>query len=88
MTQRDFLLDNGTWSYRAGVDGTINLGAADHVIGIACRSAAGGSLRINGGDLVPVPANAGISITPQGVLKEASAEPRESVCPAIDSVAT
>lgn len=69
---REFLLDNGTWAYRAGVDGTVNLGGSDYIIGISATSAVGGSLRINGGDTVPIPANVGISIAPQGVLKGAS----------------
>lgn len=59
---------SGTWSYYAGISGMVNVGAGERVLGIAARSATGGSLSIDGGPPVPIPAEAGISISPQGKL--------------------
>jgi hypothetical protein len=58
----------GTWGYRAGTSGTVNIAAGARVIGLAAHSTAGGSFTVNGGDSVPVPAGTGISISPWGQL--------------------
>jgi hypothetical protein len=58
----------GTWDYRAGASGTVNVPAGGRVLGIAAHSAGGGSMTINGGASIPIPANVGIAFTPQGNL--------------------
>src|SRR5260221_3823286 len=58
----------GTWSYASGTSGTVTVGAGKRVIGIGCHSTAGGSITINGGSSVPVPANVGFAIEPNGNL--------------------
>jgi hypothetical protein len=58
----------GTWAYYAGVSGTVNVAAGQRVIGIAAHSTLGGSMTINGGASIPIPANVGISFSPQGNL--------------------
>lgn len=59
---------SGTWSYLAGVNGTVVVAAGKRVIGIAAYSAAGGTLTIDGGDSVVIPAGASIDIAPMGNL--------------------
>lgn len=58
----------GTWAYYAGASGTAAVSAGQRVIGIAAHSTAGGSMAINGGASVPIPANCGIAIAPFGNL--------------------
>lgn len=58
--------ERGTWSYAAGVNGTVVVAAGKRVIGITAYSSAGGTLTINGGDTVTIPAGSSISIEPKG----------------------
>jgi hypothetical protein len=58
----------GTWGYYAGASGTVNVSAGQRVIGIAAHSTLGGSMAINGGASVPIPAASGIAIEPFGNL--------------------
>ena len=58
----------GTWAYYGGVSGTINVAAGQRVLSISCHSSAGGTLQINGGQIIPVPANVGFAINPLGNL--------------------
>ena len=57
---------SGTWAYYAGTSGTVNVSAGQRVIGIAAHSTVGGSMTINGGASITIPANSGISIAPIG----------------------
>jgi mannose-6-phosphate isomerase-like protein (cupin superfamily) len=68
MTANVSITDNerGTWSYAAGVNGTVVVGAGKRVIGLTAYSAAGGTLTINAGDSVVIPAGSSISISPKG----------------------
>lgn len=59
---------SGTWSYYAGTSGTVNVAAGRRVIGIAAHATSAGSLTINGGETIPLPAGASIAIAPQGNL--------------------
>lgn len=54
----------GTWSYYAGTSGTVSVTAGQRVIGIGVHATTAGSLTINGGATIPVPAGVGISINP------------------------
>lgn len=59
----------GTWDYQAGVSGIETIGAGQRVIGIAAHAGiVAGSMTINGGDVIPIPANSSISISPQAQL--------------------
>jgi hypothetical protein len=58
----------GAWDYQAEASGTITVAANRRVIGIAAHSTIGGSLTINSGASIPIPANSGISIGPVGNL--------------------
>lgn len=58
----------GTWSYYSGVSGTVTVLSTQRVIGIGAHSAVGGSITINGGTSVPIPAGVGIGIEPHGNL--------------------
>lgn len=58
----------GTWSYYSGTFGTVTVASGQRVLGIGCHSTAGGSIVINAGASVPVPANVGIGIEPNGNL--------------------
>lgn len=59
----------GTWGpYYAGVSGTVVVSAGKRILSIACHSTTGGSLTINGGSSIPVPANVGFSVNPLGNL--------------------
>jgi len=60
--------ERGAWTYAAGVNGTVVVAAGKRVIGIAAYSTAGGTLTIDGGDSVVIPAGAAISIEPKGNL--------------------
>ena len=59
--------DNGAWSYLAGSSGTVVVPGGKRVTGIAARSTASGTLTINGGDTILVPAGA-LEIAPRGNL--------------------
>jgi hypothetical protein len=58
----------GTWGYLAGSSGTATVPAGGKVLGIAAHATTAGSLTINGGASVPVPANVGAALTPNGNL--------------------
>jgi hypothetical protein len=58
----------GSWGYSAGVNGTVVVGTGKRVNGITAYSAAGGTLTINGGDSVLIPAGSAIDISPRGNL--------------------
>ena len=58
----------GTWQYYSGISGTVVVSALERVIGIAAHSTAGGTVTINGGSAVTLPANVAIVIEPQGNL--------------------
>ncbi len=59
----------GTWGYKAGASGSPTLtGKRVLAIYASAPSDADGSLVINGGDSIPVPAGKGINIEPRGVL--------------------
>lgn len=58
----------GTWGYHAGISGTEVIPAGQRVIGIAAHATVAGSMTINGGDSVPIPAQSGIAIQPVGQL--------------------
>jgi hypothetical protein len=64
----DPLKEYGRWSYRAGTSGTVVVSSGLRVVGITAVSAAGGSLTINSGDAIPVPAGTPLSINPMGNL--------------------
>ncbi len=55
----------GAWDYRAGASGSPRA-FVGRVIGIAAHATTAGSFTINGGDSIPVPANASIEIQPLG----------------------
>jgi hypothetical protein len=71
MTANVSIADNerGTWGYVAGVNGTVAVAAGRRVTGISAYSAAGGTVTINGGDSIVIPAGASISISPKGNLQ-------------------
>jgi hypothetical protein len=58
----------GTWGYYAGVSGTVNVTAGQRVLGIAAHATTAGSMTINGGASVPIPATTGIQFSPVGTL--------------------
>lgn len=59
----------GTWAYYAGASGTVNVAAGQRVVGIAVHATgSGATLTINSGQVVPIPSNTGIAITPQAQL--------------------
>jgi hypothetical protein len=71
--------EEGIWEYYGGTVGTVTigtkLGAGERVTGIAASvTAAGGSMRINGGDLIPIPfpptgsSVVGADLSPRGNL--------------------
>jgi hypothetical protein len=57
----------GTWAYAAGSSGSRSV--VGRVLGIAAHATAiGATCEIDGGDAIPVPTGAGISLTPVGNL--------------------
>lgn len=58
----------GTWAYYSGLVGTVVVGAGQRVVGISAYSSTGGSLTINGGSTVTLPAGVAVSIEPNGNL--------------------
>lgn len=58
----------GTWSYYGGTAGTVVVTAGQRVLSVSCHSTTGGTLQINGGQVIPVPANVGFAINPLGNL--------------------
>lgn len=64
----DSLREYGVWSYVAGTSGTVVVPDHKRVVGIATASTVGGSVVINGGDAIPVPAAGFLNIEPKGNL--------------------
>jgi type 1 fimbria pilin len=65
----DPLKEFGSWGYLAGVDGTVAVPSDTRVLGIsATAGASGGSIVIDDGDAIPVPANSTIEIQPKANL--------------------
>ena len=56
----------GTWGYNAGIDGSVTLTGSKKVIGIAAHCTTAGSMTINSGDSIPIPALVGIHFIPIG----------------------
>jgi hypothetical protein len=56
----------GTWGYRAGISGRVLV--TGRVIGVTAHCTTAGSMTINGGDSVPIPALVGYVMTPQAQL--------------------
>lgn len=55
------------FDYRAGASGSPR-SFVGRVLGITAHSTAGGSMTINGGDSIPIPANAAVEFRPAGQL--------------------
>lgn len=60
----------GKWDYAAGASGTRTITGASRVLCIAAHSTAGGTMTINGGDSIPIPANTQVTIEPVGNLSD------------------
>jgi len=58
----------GAWAYYSGSLGTVVVAAGQRVLSVGCHSASGGTLQINGGPSIPIPANVGFTINPLGNL--------------------
>lgn len=56
----------GTWSYYAGINGTVTVGAGLRVVGISAYAALGGTITINGGQTITLPIGVAVSISPKG----------------------
>lgn len=46
----------GTWGYRSGVSGTVTPPQGARMLSVAAYSSAGGTLTINGGNTITIPA--------------------------------
>lgn len=64
----DPLREFGDWEYEAGVAGTVNVPAGSRVVGITATAASGGSVTIDGGDPIPLPAGVAFAFEPKGNL--------------------
>lgn len=64
----DLNLVVGTWKYYAGVSGPVAVGAGERVMGIAAHASVAGTVQINGGPIITIPANVSVGIEPQGNL--------------------
>lgn len=58
----------GTWAYYSGAAGTVVVTAGQRVLSISCHATTVGSVTINGGTAIPIPANVGFSISMTGIL--------------------
>jgi hypothetical protein len=58
----------GAWSYHSGVSGTLVVPAGQRVLGISAHATAAGSMVINGGSSIPIPAGASFNLEPNGNL--------------------
>jgi hypothetical protein len=56
----------GTPGYKAGVEGTVTLTGSKKVVGIIAHSDLGGTVSINDGDDIIIPAGTGFSFSPKG----------------------
>lgn len=59
---------SGTWGYVSDISGTETLSGSKRVIGITAVSTAGGTITINGGDTITLPANSSFKMAPQANL--------------------
>ncbi len=67
-TQQGVPNETGAWGYKAGASGTPAIPAGARVLGIAAHATTAGSMTINAGDSIPVPANSAIEFAPRGNL--------------------
>lgn len=58
----------GTWAYHAGALGTVVIPAGQRVLGLTAHSVGGGTMVINGGDSITIPANTSFLVQPLGNL--------------------
>lgn len=56
----------GIWSYRAGTSGTVVVAAGGRVLQLSAIATGAGSITINGGDSIPIPAGAAVTLVPEG----------------------
>lgn len=78
MNLSKFFIDNAgvevgqyegkTWGYHAGISGTVVVSASETIMGISAYAASGGSMTINGGDSIPLPAGISVTIQPRAWL--------------------
>ena len=64
----DLALTIGTWKYYSGIAGTVTVGAGERILGIAAHTSVAGTVQINGGSLITIPANVSVGIEPEGNL--------------------
>ena len=64
----DAFAGSGEWDYRAGIDGSPTLPDDAQLLGITAHATTAGSMSINGGDSIPIPANATVYFTPARLL--------------------
>jgi hypothetical protein len=62
--------ETGTWGYYAGASGTVNV--TGRVLGIAAHATTTGTVTINAGSAIPIPANTGLSLAPRAQLTNPS----------------
>lgn len=61
--------ESGTWSYLAGVSGTVNVPAGGRLLGVtATGGTSAASMTINGGATITIPANQAIDFSPRAQL--------------------
>lgn len=62
--------ESGAWGYNAGTTGTLNVAANKRILAISATAPAltGGSMTINGGQTITIPAGTSITITPKANL--------------------
>lgn len=58
----------GTWGYRAGTLGTVSLTDSKRLLSIAAHATVAGTVTINGGDAIPIPANVAFDFAAHGVI--------------------
>lgn len=64
VTEANLDKNFGTWSYYAGVSGTVTVAGGQRVLGIGTHASSAGSFTINGGNSIPVPAGVAVNINP------------------------
>lgn len=60
----------GTWGYAAGTSGTVALDGRKRVLTVTASSVAGGTVTVDGGDPITIPANGEMTIEPQVQLTD------------------
>lgn len=58
----------GTFNYYAGASGTVVASSGQRILSFSCHSTTGGSMTINGGASIPIPAGVGFAINLLGNL--------------------